>query len=938
MFKHYKVLVLFFILIIKTKFYAQNCSPSWNSNTKYTISTSVSFNGRNYTSNSLTQNEQPGSLGGAWIDDGPCSNCILLPGSIESSQTVLANSIPNPFSNTKSASVSGGGSINYQWQSSTNNSTWNDITGANSANYSPGIITSKTFFRRKVIAEGCVDAFTPSVSINIEANNNIDTDGDGIIDSIDLDDDNDGILDCAENGFDQVNLKKVFNTAGNASYLNGNEIRLTPDLYGQAGSAMSFGTIDFNNDFNFNVEVYLGTNDGGADGVAIVFHNDPKGVNAVGDFGGGLGALGIKNGISIEFDTWQNEGEIVRDHTHIKLTQSWTDLTTMKALPNIEDRKWHLVNFNWKSSTKTLSYSFDGNIIEKYTGDLFESVFKNLTKIYFGFTASTGAAKNEQKIRFPDSFCSYPIFLDTDGDGIPNHLDTDSDGDGCPDAIEGGTAFKRSDLNGEILKGAVDAKGVPVISGASGQTIGTSQDVNTKDVKCCINTIVNTSDTKLCEGLTITANPTTGGNWVSTDNSVATINNAGVITGISPGSAKFIFTETVSSCSDTSNSVIIYPKPIFNLGNDLKICKDESIVLNPHIIANLFEWSTGENTQTIEVNNTGLYNLTVTNEFNCKAFDEIIILPKILVNLGKDTIICKGTKLLLNAKNIGLTYLWNTGDNTQTITIDKPNLYSVTVSDGKGCSVSDEINVELDSIVNPYVNFDTTLCQGKFLTLKNLDKSYQLNWLNSQNDEIKVNSSGLFKAILSNNLCKDTFEVKVNIIDSVKGIIQLPDNNNMYCFNIEKASLTVMVENFSNYSLIWSHNLSRDNEIEINASGTYTAEVSNGFCTSIISTKIIEYCEPTFFIPNTFTPNNDDLNDYFSPKQSGYFKEYYMEIFNRWGELIYISNDINKGWDGKMTGNDVQNDVYIYKIFYSYFNENGILVQKNKVGTVTLYR
>ena len=63
-----------------------------------------------------------------------------------------------------------------------------------------------------------------------------------------------------------------------------------------------------------------------------------------------------------------------------------------------------------------------------------------------------------------------------------------------------------------------------------------------------------------------------------------------------------------------------------------------------------------------------------------------------------------------------------------------------------------------------------------------------------------------------------------------------------------------------------------------------------------------------------------------------------MEIFNRWGELIYISNDINKGWDGKMTGNDVQNDVYIYKIFYSYFNENGILVQKNKVGTVTLYR
>ena len=198
----------------------------------------------------------------------------------------------------------------------------------------------------------------------------------------------------------------------------------------------------------------------------------------------------------------------------------------------------------------------------------------------------------------------------------------------------------------------------------------------------------------------------------------------------------------------------------------------------------------------------------------------------------------------------------------------------------------------------------------------------------------------MFKAILSNNLCKDTFEVKVNIIDSVKGSIQLPNNNNMYCFNIEKASLTVMVENFSNYSLIWSHNLSRENEIEINASGTYTAEVSNGFCTSMISTKIIEHCEPTFFIPNSFTPNNDELNDYFSPKQSGYFNDYSMEIFNRWGELIYISNDINKGWDGRDLGGVMQEmDAYSYLVEYSYkdFLTNQ-LSEIKKTGSVLLMR
>ena len=135
--------------------------------------------------------------------------------------------------------------------------------------------------------------------------------------------------------------------------------------------------IHFNKDFNFNIEVYLGLNDGGgADGMAIVFHNDPNGINAVGTSGSGLGASGIRNGISIEFDTWDN-GEMAQDHTHIKLTQSWGDLTTMKALTNIEDGKWHLVNFNWNASTQTLSYSIDGNLIETYTNDLVSTIFNN---------------------------------------------------------------------------------------------------------------------------------------------------------------------------------------------------------------------------------------------------------------------------------------------------------------------------------------------------------------------------------------------------------------------------------------------------------------------------------------------------------------------------------------------------------------------------------
>ncbi|MEY3411951.1 MAG: hypothetical protein RIQ70_637, partial [Bacteroidota bacterium] len=200
-----------------------------------------------------------------------------------------------------------------------------------------------------------------------------DTDNDGVCNTVDLDDDNDGILDCVENGFDQVSLTNVFNITGNANYISGTEIQLTPDLNSQAGSATSFGKIDFNKDFNFNIELFLGTNDGGADGLAIIFHNDPNGINTVGRFGSGLGASDIQNGMAIEFDTWDN-GEVPEDHTQIKLTSTWADLNSLTKLPNIEDGQWHLVNFQWNASANTLTYSFDGNLISNYTNDLVANV------------------------------------------------------------------------------------------------------------------------------------------------------------------------------------------------------------------------------------------------------------------------------------------------------------------------------------------------------------------------------------------------------------------------------------------------------------------------------------------------------------------------------------------------------------------------------------
>jgi gliding motility-associated-like protein len=85
------------------------------------------------------------------------------------------------------------------------------------------------------------------------------------------------------------------------------------------------------------------------------------------------------------------------------------------------------------------------------------------------------------------------------------------------------------------------------------------------------------------------------------------------------------------------------------------------------------------------------------------------------------------------------------------------------------------------------------------------------------------------------------------------------------------------------------------------------------------------------YIPNAFTPNGDGINETFVPKGDG-IQTFKMLIYNRWGELLYETDDLQKGWDGTFKGVLSQQDVYIYKV-----SARGLaygLVEQE--GTVTL--
>ena len=123
------------------------------------------------------------------------------------------------------------------------------------------------------------------------------------------------------------------------------------------------------------------------------------------------------------------------------------------------------------------------------------------------------------------------------------------------------------------------------------------------------------------------------------------------------------------------------------------------------------------------------------------------------------------------------------------------------------------------------------------------------------------------------------------------------------------------------------------------AAGTYTVTLSvssaNG-CKASIENLVVIQDDYVLYVPNAFSPNDDGTNEIFKPVGEG-IATYKMFIFDRWGNLIFYSEDMDKGWDGTYQtkgGDVVQQDVYVWKIQL----KNILNVSKDLTGTVTLLK
>jgi gliding motility-associated-like protein len=432
-------------------------------------------------------------------------------------------------------------------------------------------------------------------------------------------------------------------------------------------------------------------------------------------------------------------------------------------------------------------------------------------------------------------------------------------------------------------------------------------------------------DTSICQGNSITLNATTSGTTVTylwstgLQTPTITVNQTGT----------YIVKVTADGCSasDTIKVTILLPPTAFSIGNDTTYCGNFTQILTTGNASTV--WSTGVTGSQITVTQAGTYIATITNICGSKK-DTIVIkqnnIP--LVNLGRDTSVCQGQSVTLNATTSGttVTYLWSTGVQTPTISVNQTGTYIVKVT-ADGCSASDTIRVTILTSPTAFsIGNDTTYC-GSFTRILSTGNANTVWSTGVTAAQITVTRPNTYFATISNSCGSESDSILI-FQDEIP-TVQI-NKDTMICGG--QPILLTAITNASQF--IWNTG-ETGNSITINQAGKYWVSVSNNTCTAVDTAYILE-CEGDLWVPTAFSPNNDGINDYFQIFGRNVL-EYKLLVFNRWGEKLFESNDINISWNGMFKGEIVQVDTYAWVVEYKIILQ-GKPQNKLKKGTVTVFR
>lgn len=289
---------------------------------------------------------------------------------------------------------------------------------------------------------------------------------------------------------------------------------------------------------------------------------------------------------------------------------------------------------------------------------------------------------------------------------------------------------------------------------------------------CCdANAAFTLSPTTTCVGLPVsTTNASTMAqttSWYYNNSLVSSAANTTFIpTSSGVKTVKLVVTGT--GCADSiSHTFTAFSNPNITLGPDTSICAGSSYQIGVSGNFSQFSWSTGGNTSMINVNQVGIYSLTVTNINGCQAKDtmEIVsILPLPIFTIGNDVTVCPGQTLTLNP-GLWDTYNWSNGSTAQSVSVGA-GTYFVTVQNAGACAGKDTIVIS--NFAAPAIQFvtDTAGCDIVSLTESSNFATYAWS-TGATTNSIDVLSTGVYALTVTDaNGCSDTLNIDMQVFES----------------------------------------------------------------------------------------------------------------------------------------------------------------------------
>lgn len=408
-------------------------------------------------------------------------------------------------------------------------------------------------------------------------------------------------------------------------------------------------------------------------------------------------------------------------------------------------------------------------------------------------------------------------------------------------------------------------------------------------------------------------------------------------------------------CTDADTIVVKVHNnniPTLNLGNDLALCVSGTHTFDAGPGFQEYHWFNGSTQQSNTVYGPGKYWLTVKDSCGGIHSDtvKVTLLPVPALELGNDTTVCLNDSIQLGpTSGIFSTYQWTPSVGLSCVTCANPHVsltapvkYYLAASTADGCTVSDSIIVLIstNSITGLATSQHCDLFRGA-VTISNVTGGTAPYLYN-------LGSSGFVADSVFNALLPGTYHI---IVQDSKGckydssVVVLPNfgpvavgvttkevtcsDNGVLTIGEVYGGTPPYLYNF-NY-----HGFSTETDFTNLIIGNYYLEIKDSL--NCAYATVIELDGESYdneaYIPNSFTPNGDILNEvwYISGEC---IKELECTVFNRWGEKVAYFNKPEDGWNGKYKNETVMSDVYVYVATIVYHSGKS----ERRSGTVTVLR